>query len=95
MDGGKWVCGLSSLKKPCIVYSCGSQGDFSFEKAVHDRTGCEVRGVACTRACVRACMDVRASGSVCGCASVCILFAFLLARAASVLVILPSCLVFS
>ncbi|CAF1086896.1 unnamed protein product [Didymodactylos carnosus] len=33
-DGGKWVCDPNRLenKKSCLVYSAGSNGDFSFEK---------------------------------------------------------------
>jgi len=32
-DGGKWICDLFRLKKRpnCLIYSAGSQGDFSFE----------------------------------------------------------------
>ena len=58
-DGGKWVCNPTHIaplededdndyneKKPppCLVYSFGSNNDFSFEEAVHDRVGhhCEI-----------------------------------------------------
>ncbi|KAA8494197.1 hypothetical protein FVE85_4172 [Porphyridium purpureum] len=36
-DGGKYVCHTDSLApgKPCLVYSAGSNNDFSFEDAVH------------------------------------------------------------
>jgi hypothetical protein len=31
-DGGKWVCDLSRLESmPCLVYSIGSDGEYSFE----------------------------------------------------------------
>eukprot|EP00420_Gonyaulax_spinifera_P033889 CAMPEP_0197871816 /NCGR_PEP_ID=MMETSP1439-20131203/2114_1 /TAXON_ID=66791 /ORGANISM="Gonyaulax spinifera, Strain CCMP409" /LENGTH=310 /DNA_ID=CAMNT_0043490777 /DNA_START=69 /DNA_END=1001 /DNA_ORIENTATION=+ len=39
-DGGKWVCDPSTIARkvaagaPCLVYSVGSNGDFSFEEAV-------------------------------------------------------------
>ena len=33
-DGPKWVCGIRALKDPCLVYSFGSNGDTSFERAV-------------------------------------------------------------
>ena len=42
-DGGKYICGASTLRAPCVVYSCGSAGDFSFEKSMWDRFKCEVR----------------------------------------------------
>jgi len=49
-DGGKWVCNPSTITKqvvagaPCLVYSVGSNGDFSFEKAVMTKISpkCEV-----------------------------------------------------
>lgn len=57
-DGGKWVCNpkriapleeandksKNNINKPCLVYSFGSNNDFSFEEAVHNRVGhhCEI-----------------------------------------------------
>lgn len=43
-DGGKFVCGKSSYfqEKPCLVYSVGSNGDFSFETDVKYTFGCEI-----------------------------------------------------
>jgi hypothetical protein len=43
-DGGKFVCGNASYfqAKPCLVYSVGSNGDFSFEIDVKLRYGCEI-----------------------------------------------------
>ena len=45
-DGGKWICDPHRLKngKRCLVYSVGSNGDFSFEEAVKRDIGehCEV-----------------------------------------------------
>lgn len=43
-DGGKWVCGLSQLKSPCLIYSLGSNGDPSFELAINTATSgeCEI-----------------------------------------------------
>ena len=33
---GKWVCDLQlPAARPCVIYSVGSYGDTSFEKAVH------------------------------------------------------------
>lgn len=47
-DGGKWVCGITSLKPPCLVYSLGSHGQFDFEDAVLNSTQCEVHTFDCT-----------------------------------------------
>jgi len=49
-DGGKWVCDLSAIARRvesgdrCLVYSVGSNGDFSFEEAVLNQISpmCEV-----------------------------------------------------
>ena len=42
-DGGKWVCDVHSIRKnDCLLYSVGSNGDFSFERAVRAELGCEV-----------------------------------------------------
>lgn len=49
-DGGKWVCDPSTIARragsgdPCLVYSVGSNGDFSFEEAVLSQisSSCEV-----------------------------------------------------
>jgi hypothetical protein len=30
-DGGKLLCDISKLPKPCVIYSLGSNGDYSFE----------------------------------------------------------------
>lgn len=35
-DGGKWTCWLKRLRKPCVIYSLGSDGDFSFEEELDD-----------------------------------------------------------
>ncbi|CAF0909282.1 unnamed protein product [Adineta steineri] len=36
-DGGKWACDIEYLKKKpsCLIYSLGSQGDFTFEQSAH------------------------------------------------------------
>eukprot|EP00123_Amoebidium_parasiticum_P006735 comp17626_c0_seq1/m.17336 comp17626_c0_seq1/g.17336 ORF comp17626_c0_seq1/g.17336 comp17626_c0_seq1/m.17336 type:complete len:367 (-) comp17626_c0_seq1:472-1572(-) len=34
-DGGKWICNPHRIKRPAIVYSLGSNNDFSFELAMH------------------------------------------------------------
>lgn len=53
-DGGKWVCDpllyLQGVTPPpasgCVVYSFGSNGEFSFEEAVHAMApGCEIHTV--------------------------------------------------
>lgn len=47
-DGGKWVCDPEVyLRRPgCVVYSFGSNGDFSFEEAVHAvAPNCEIHTV--------------------------------------------------
>lgn len=53
-DGGKWVCDpvriRSKAKEPqggCLVYSVGSNGDFSFETSVHQEISsrCEIHTV--------------------------------------------------
>jgi hypothetical protein len=45
-DGGKWICDPHRLANAsdCLVYSVGSNGDFSFEKAVKAAIGqhCEI-----------------------------------------------------
>jgi hypothetical protein len=35
-DGGKWVCDPHRLPTPCLVYSVGSNGEASFEAAIHN-----------------------------------------------------------
>lgn len=48
-DGGKMVCLQGLLDQPgCIVYSLGSNGDFSFEKGVLQATPCTVHTLDCT-----------------------------------------------
>lgn len=48
-DGGKWMCGLETLRKrpeeagrPCIVYAFGINDDTSFEEELVNRTHCQV-----------------------------------------------------
>ena len=49
-DGGKWICDPHriSYQKDCLVYSVGSNNDFSFEEAVLDKIGhhCEIHTVS-------------------------------------------------
>lgn len=33
-DGWKYVCGLSYITEPCVVYSLGSSGNMAFEKGL-------------------------------------------------------------
>lgn len=52
-EGGKWVCDPYKLTQQvkegrgCLVYSVGSNGDYSFEKSVHDTIsdGCEIHTI--------------------------------------------------
>jgi hypothetical protein len=31
-DGGKLLCDVSHLPTPCLIYSLGSNGDYTFEQ---------------------------------------------------------------
>jgi hypothetical protein len=31
-DGGKMLCDLAALRAPCVIYSLGSRGDYTFEQ---------------------------------------------------------------
>ncbi|KXS19255.1 hypothetical protein M427DRAFT_472686 [Gonapodya prolifera JEL478] len=48
-DGGKWICVVPKTE-PCIIYSLGSNGDFSFEDAMHAESGgkCQIWTFDCT-----------------------------------------------
>lgn len=41
-DGGKLLCDLSKLSPPCIIYSLGSKGDYTFERDALKYSLCEV-----------------------------------------------------
>ena len=49
-DGGKWICNPETIrnglrnKDGCLVYSVGSNGDTSFETAIHEQLSkeCEI-----------------------------------------------------
>lgn len=43
-DGVKYFCDLGpkSLPPPCVIFSLGSEGDYSFEEAVLRDTACKV-----------------------------------------------------
>ena len=47
-DGGKVFCNISGLAPPCVVYSLGSNGDYSFENDVLRATKCDVHTFDCT-----------------------------------------------
>ena len=47
-DGGKYLCNLGSLTQGCIIYSLGSNGDFSFERSMVRATPCDVHTFDCT-----------------------------------------------
>jgi hypothetical protein len=62
-DGGKILCGLGKeiLENPnCIVYSIGSNNDFSFEEAVLKNTKCSVWTFDCTLANKKQKLEMRA-----------------------------------
>jgi hypothetical protein len=46
-DGGKLICDLGRLRPPCVIYSLGSQGDYSFERDMLRLTQCEVHTFDC------------------------------------------------
>lgn len=41
-DGIKWVCELRKLRKGCVIYSFGSNGDDQFERDIIEKTYCKV-----------------------------------------------------
>ena len=47
-DGYKFLCSLDHMPAPCVVYSLGSRGDFSFETAILEATPCHVHTFDCT-----------------------------------------------
>lgn len=47
-DGGKLLCDMSKLPEPCIIYSLGSNGDYSFEQDALKHTKCEIHTFDCT-----------------------------------------------
>ena len=47
-EGGKWVCDAAILQDGCVVYSLGSDGDFSFETAMLAASPCTTHTLDCT-----------------------------------------------
>ena len=47
-DGGKWLCGLDQLQPGCVIYSLGSNADFSFEDDMLRSTPCRIETFDCT-----------------------------------------------
>ena len=47
-DGGKLLCGLTSLPRDCVIYSLGSANDFSFEETMLRATPCAIHTFDCT-----------------------------------------------
>ena len=47
-DGGKKLCDLQLLPKPCVIYSLGSNGNFEFEDAMVASTTCDIFTFDCT-----------------------------------------------
>jgi len=42
-DGGKWICDPHRIaKKNCLVYSIGSNNDWSFEEGIYKELECEI-----------------------------------------------------
>lgn len=46
-DGGKWLC-MALLKPPCVIFSLGSNGDFTFEESMLNSTQCLIHTFDCT-----------------------------------------------
>eukprot|EP00775_Hariotina_reticulata_P004381 gene4381-4633_t len=47
-DGGKLLCDISKLRPPCLIYSLGSNGDYSFERDALNITQCDIHTFDCT-----------------------------------------------
>ncbi|KAI8477200.1 MAG: methyltransferase domain-containing protein [Monoraphidium minutum] len=47
-DGGKIICDVSRLAPPCVIYSLGSRGDYTFEIDMLKLTQCEIHTFDCT-----------------------------------------------
>ncbi|KAF6259117.1 methyltransferase domain-containing protein [Scenedesmus sp. NREL 46B-D3] len=50
-DGSKFLCQVDrpgQLRRDCIIYSLGSNGDFKFEQEMLSRTSCKVHTLDCT-----------------------------------------------
>lgn len=47
-DGGKILCNLNQLQAGCMIYSLGSNNDFSFEESMLKNTPCEIHTFDCT-----------------------------------------------
>lgn len=47
------LCNLGALQPGCIIYSLGSNGDFSFEREMAARTPCHIHTFDCTVAASR------------------------------------------
>jgi len=49
-DGSKFICGLnvlSSMGTKCVIYSVGSNNDFTFESSIANATRCEIHTFDC------------------------------------------------
>ena len=44
----KWVCNPSKLSNPCLIFSLGSNNEYSFEESVLKETPCSVHTYDCT-----------------------------------------------
>jgi len=47
-DTSKQICGIESLKAPCVVYSIGGNNKWQFEQGVLEHTPCHVHTFDCT-----------------------------------------------
>eukprot|EP00123_Amoebidium_parasiticum_P021160 comp6263_c0_seq1/m.2082 comp6263_c0_seq1/g.2082 ORF comp6263_c0_seq1/g.2082 comp6263_c0_seq1/m.2082 type:complete len:365 (-) comp6263_c0_seq1:610-1704(-) len=48
LEGGKWICTDLLEKEPCLIYSLGSNNEFSFEEVMLANTPCEMHTFDCT-----------------------------------------------
>ena len=46
VDGGKFTCAMDKIKKPCIIYSFGSEGNYMFEREMA-KFGCDIHTFDC------------------------------------------------
>lgn len=45
-DGSYYACNMDKLRKPCVIYSIGSENNFIFEEAI-EKFGCEIHTFDC------------------------------------------------
>ncbi|KAI8104004.1 hypothetical protein M9434_002273 [Picochlorum sp. BPE23] len=47
-EGGKWLCDELLQKDSCVIFSLGSNGQYDFEKALLEKTRCDIYTFDCT-----------------------------------------------